>query len=265
MHATYGRYRQYLNAVNDGITDSWFPVDKTLKPGRADHYILGFNFGPYSSFDVEIEGYYKPYFRLVEFSEEFGESIIDNDATLGEAFNTGSGEAYGLDIYIRNNWHGFEGWLGYSWSKTEREFPDYNFGKKYYPKYDRRHNIVLVQDLHLGEKWRLNFSFKYASGQPTTLASARYTVTDVTGRVYDVTLDGSKNAYRLPDYHRLDIGLFLKKKFKSWEIEPYLQVINAYKHENVYIRSYDTTENPVTYDDITMLPLLPTVGININF
>ncbi|MFH1279441.1 MAG: TonB-dependent receptor [Candidatus Eisenbacteria bacterium] len=267
-HATYGRYHQYLNLVHqEGASnaDLWFPVDETISPGTADHYILGLEFGPYESFDVTLEGYYKPYRNVVEFSEEFTRSLVASDAELGELFNSGEGKAYGADLYLRNHWAGWEGWLGYSLGWTKREIDGFNFGDEYYPQYDRRHQIVMMQERTFGRRWRMNVAFKYGSGQPTTLATGRYTVYDITGRSYDTTLDGEMNAYRLPDYQRLDVGISYLGQWKGMIIEPNLQIINLYNHENVYLRAYDTTKNPVEFEDVTMLPLLPTLGVRVSF
>lgn len=267
-HATYGRYYQYLNLVSvegASFADMWFPVDETLSPGTADHYVLGLEFGPHESFDVTVEGYYKPYRNVVEFSEEFTRSLVESDAELGELFNAGDGKAYGADLYLRNRWRGWEGWLGYTLGWTKREIDGFNFGEEYYPQYDRRHQVVLMQERSLGENWKLNAAFKYGTGQPTTLAAGRYTVYDITGRSYDTTLDGEMNAYRLPDYHRLDVGLSYVTEWKGMIIEPNLQIINLYDRDNVFIRAYDTTKNPVEFEDVTMLPLLPTLGVRVSF
>ncbi|MBN1827378.1 MAG: TonB-dependent receptor [Candidatus Eisenbacteria bacterium] len=268
VHATYGRYHQYLNLVSEdgaGFADMWFPVDETLDPGNADHYILGFELGPYSTFDLSVEGYYKPYRNMVQFSEEYGNSLVESDAKMGDLFDSGDGEAYGCDFYLRNRYAGFEGWLGYSLGWTKREIDGYNYGKEFYTDYDRRHNFVLMQERPLGEKWRLGVAFKYGSGQPATLPAGRYTVRDINGREYDVTLDGEMNAYRLPDYQRLDVGLYRTTKWRGMIIEPNIQVINVLNHDNVFFRIYDTSENPVKIEDVSMLPLLPMVGVRVSF
>jgi hypothetical protein len=268
VHLTYGRYYQYLNLVSEGgagFSDMWFPVDETLKPGRSDQFILGLDLGPFDEFDLSAEIYFKSYGNLVEFDTEFGESLIEEDAELGEAFVSGEGRAYGADLFLRNKFSGFEGWIGYTWGDTRRKIPDFNYGKEFYPAYDRRHQIVIMQERSLGRKWRLNLNFRYGTGQPTTLGSGRYTVQDITGRVYDAILPGELNTSRLPDYHRLDLGLSYRGRIGSWTVEPTLQIINLYNRENVYLRLYDTTKNPVETDDVTMLPLLPTIGVNVAF
>ena len=268
VHATYGRYSQFLNLVSQegaSFADMWFPVDRTLAPGSADHYILGLELGPYEKLDLSVEGYYKPYRSVVEFSEEFTRSLVSPEAQLNQLFNSGTGKAYGADVYLRDRVAGFEGWVGYSWGVTTRKIRGYNFGQTYHPNYDRRHQIVLIQDRSLGRRWKLNFSFRFGSGEPVTLAVGRYTYRDISGREHDTVLEGEKNAYRLPAYHRLDIGFVYHENHGSWSIEPNIQIINVYNRKNVYIRSYDLTKNPATFDDVTMIPLLPTIGINIFF
>jgi hypothetical protein len=190
---------------------------------------------------------------------------VDPDAPLGDLFNSGTGRAFGADLYLRNRFAGFEGWIGYAWGVARRKVELYNRGEEYTPTYDRRHQLTLMQVRPLGHGWTLDVSFRYGTGQPTTLAAGRYTVSDVTGRAYDAVLWGDLNENRLPDFHRLDIGLSRTWKFRGWSLEPSLQVINLYNHKNVYIRSYDLTKNPAEVDDVTMLPFLPTVSVNVRF
>ncbi len=268
LHGAVGRYYQYLNLVSQegaSFADMWFPVDETLEPGRADHYILGADVLPHPAFDATVEVYYKDYRNLVEFSREFTRSLVDPEAPLGDLFNSGTGQAFGADLYVRNHFAGFDGWVGYAWGVAHRKVEQYNRGEEYTPTYDRRHQITLMQSRSLGQGWTLDMSFRYGTGQPTTLAAGRYTVTDVTGRTYDVTLAGDLNENRLPDFHRLDVGISRRWKFRTWTIEPNLQIINLYNHKNVYIRSYDLTKNPAEFEDVTMLPLLPTIGVDVRF
>ncbi len=113
----------------------------------------------------------------------------------------------------------------------------------------------------------MNLAFKYGSGQPYTEATARYAVIDQEGRVHYEVLDGKKNFYRLPDYHRLDIGLFYDTHlmFTKLPMEVYIQVINVYNHKNVWFREYDLNENPAVVEDFSQIPLLPTFGYTIHF
>jgi hypothetical protein len=267
-HASFGRYHQYLNLVSEGgagVGDQWFPVDETLDPGKADHYVLGVELGPYDHYSLSVEGYYKSYDNVVEFSDEFGRSLLEEDAQLGEAFNSGVGDAYGLDVYLRNRIWGFEGWLGYSYGDTRRRIRDYNYGREYYPLYDRRHQVVLMQEYRVRTRWKFNMNFRYGSGQPTTLGAGRYRVQDITGREYDEILPGELNAYRLPAYHRLDVGITYDTEYLGLEVSPTFQIINLYDHSNVWYRYYDTSKNPVEVVDVNMIPRIVTVGVRVAF
>ena len=185
--------------------------------------------------------------------------------TAAQNFFSGTGKAYGGDIYLRNNIGGFEGWIGYSLTWTKKQVNGYNFDKEYYPTYDRRHTITAVEDYHFSRKWRLNFAFKYGSGQPYTEATARYAVQEPNGDIYYLPLDGEKNFYRLPAYHRLDVGAFYTTSWFKKYTEIYLQIINVYNHKNVWYRNYQTYNNPATIEDVTMIPFLPTVGVTVKF
>jgi hypothetical protein len=268
VHATYGRYHQFLNLVSSegfSAADMWFPVDETLRPGRADHYILGAEYGPFERFDLSVEAYVKDYRNLVEFSAEYTRSLLDEDARLGDLFNSGTGIAYGADVYLRNRLARCEGWIGYSLGWARRHVERFNRGEEYTPTYDRRHQLTLMQSCPLTEKWTLDFSFRYGSGQPTTLAAGRYVARDENGREHHVILPGKLNEARLPFFSRVDVGVAYRTRWRGARIEPNLQIINVYNRKNVYLRAYDLTTNPATYDDVGMLPFLPTVGINVFF
>ena len=265
---SYGRYSQYLNMVQqEGISfaDMWFPVDESFKPGGADHYILGYSYDNQETISVNVEGYYKNYSNIAEYKIYRGADEDFSNMNAAQNFYSGNGYAYGGDIFLRNNLWGFEGWLGYSLNWTRKQIADYNFGKTYFPTYDRRHTITAIQDYKLGKKWRLNLAFKYGSGQPYTEATARYAVLNPNGTVYYLPLDGEKNSHRLPSYHRLDIGVFYNTRLFKLKTEFYLQVVNIYNHKNVWYRRWQTFENPAKIKDYNMIPLLPTAGFSITF
>ncbi len=265
---TYGRYSQFLNLVQqEGLSfaDMWFPVDETFKPGSADHYILGYSYDDTRHFSVNVEAYFKNYRNIAEYrSYRSADENLDHQ-TAAQNFYRGTGIAYGGDIYVRNKIGGLEGWIGYSLGWTKKKVNGYNFDREYYPTYDRRHTITAIQDFWLTRKWRMNIAFKFGSGQPYTEATARYAVLKPDGNVYYLPLEGEKNSYRLPDYLRMDLGIFYKTTWLGMGTEVYVQIINIYNHKNVWFRRYQTYNNPATRQDINMLPLLPTAGASFSF
>ena len=263
-----GRFHQFLNLVQQegmSFADMWFPVDNTFKPGSADHFILGVTYDNKKTYSINVEGYYKNYLNVAEYRTYRGADETVENQTAAQNFLNGQGKAYGMDVYLRNNIWGFEGWLGYSLAWTKKQVDGFNFGLEYFPTYDRRHTITAIQDFRLSRKWRINLAFKFGSGQPYTEATARYSAVDQSGRVYDRTLEGEKNFYRLPDYHRLDIGLFYNTRVFKLPTEVYVQAVNVYNHKNVWFRRYDLNTNPATVEEITMIPFLPTAGISVHF
>jgi len=251
------------------FADMWFPVDDTFDPGEADHYILGIKYDNQKSFSVNIEGYYKDYNNIAEYrfkaAEKQGADTDWNNMTGDEFFLDGKGYSYGADLYIRNNYHGFEGWIGYSLNWLKKKVLGYNFDQYYYPTFDRRHTITAIQDYRLSRKWRLNFAFKYGSGQPYSETTARYTSMNPNGSLFYVELKGEKNSYRLPDYHRLDVGVFYSTKIFGADSEIYVQVVNVYNNKNIFFRYYDFESNPAKRKDFNMLPLIPTFGFSVHF
>ncbi|HEX9933988.1 MAG TPA: TonB-dependent receptor [bacterium] len=265
---SYGRYAQFLNLVQqEGLSfaDMWFPVDASFQPGGADHVILGFSYDNESTFSVDIEGYYKKYDNLAEYRLYRGADESLDHMTAAQNFLSGTGSSYGMDVFLRNRAFGFEGWIGYSYGWTKKRVNGYNFGRDYFPTYDRRHTFTAIQDIRLGGKWRINLAFKYGSGQPYTEATARYADVTPDGKIVYRVLDGEKNAFRLPVYHRLDLGLFYQTRLFKLESELLFQIVNATNRKNVWFRHYDTTKNPAVQKDYTQLPFLPTVGVNVHF
>jgi hypothetical protein len=268
LKLSYGLYHQFLNLVQQegmNFADMWFPVDRTFKPGQAQHYIVGLQYDNKQTFSVDIEAYYKYYGNIAEYNIYKSEDEFIENQTAASTFLSGIGKSYGLDLYLRNHFGRLEGWLGYSLCWSRKQVNRYNFDNWYYPTYDRRHTITWIQDYKLKDNLRLNTAFKYGSGQPYTESLAWFEVMDPMGRVHYETLDGGKNLYRLPSYHRLDIGLFYTRTLARKKTEFFVQVVNVYNHKNVFFRRYDTAENPPKIEDINMLPLIPTLGISVFF
>jgi hypothetical protein len=261
-------HHQFLNLVQmegASFADMWFPVDDTFEPGEADHYILGINYDNKTAFSVNAEIYFKDYNNIAQYRQFRDQDEDIENQTASQNFLNGSGKAYGGDVYIRNRIGRLEGWIGYSLNWTRKQVLGYNFDREYYPTYDRRHTITAIQDFRFHPKWRLNIAFKYGTGQPYSDVTDQYTVMDPSGRIHREVLEGEMNIYRLPDYHRLDIGLFYMTRLFKLSTEIYIQAVNVYNRKNVWYRAYDTAENPPEVEEIEMIPFLPTFGFSIDF
>ena len=216
-------------------------------------------------FSADAEVYFKDYGNIAQYRQYRSEDETLENQTASQNFLSGIGKAYGADLYIRNRIGRLEGWIGYSLSWSRKKVIGYNFNQEYYPTYDRRHTVTAIQDFRLHPKWRFNIAFKYGTGQPYSEITDQIAVMDPAGRIHREGLEGEMNIYRLPDYHRLDIGLFYTTRIFKLPAEIFIQAVNAYNRENVWFRSYNTTENPPVEEKITMIPFLPTAGFSVQF
>ncbi|MDD3049571.1 MAG: TonB-dependent receptor [Candidatus Cloacimonetes bacterium] len=284
IYANYGRYYQFLTSVNLGVSspiDLWFPLDGNVDPGISNHYILGFNSQLNNYLAFEVEGYYKDYNNLVEYRIETDYEWDNETGSLKDIYNMGKGFSYGGDVLLRNNYNGIEGFLGYSFGITKRKIENVNVNPEtdqseyYFPKFDRTHQINLVQTvnisrvfskLYLGSEMKLGTSFAYYTGQPTGKPEKYYTDGNSIQILYSYS-----DRERLPAYSRLDVSLRMKWQIGRFGLEPYIEIINVLNNKNVwsaqYIPRINSEDNHIELEEkhTGMFPFLPFIGINVEF
>jgi len=300
-----GIYHQYLHRVAMAFVSSlWTTSDQYQRESTSTHFIGGFQEELGDHFFLEIEGYYKNYKNIYQFNQTFltditakefnekGESVYNDTQSL---FDHGNGYSTGFEVLLKKETGSITGWAGYSLAFTEHTFTHINQNKSYAPRHDRTHVFNLVSNFNINKLWKeyINKSYKqgssdwqfgmnfvYTSGQPITIPSSVYstsTLPDMGGSlgqgpggfqnfsVYPSTI----NSYRLPAYIRMDVSLTYTKQYDSWSLSPYLQVFNVGNRKNIWFIQYEdeSTENSIIQNVNTsgMLPLLPTLGINIEF
>lgn len=94
--------------------------------------------------------------------------------------------------------------MSYTLSKADRKIDGINNNKAYPTRYDHRHNLSWVCMYEHSKKWTFSANFIYVTGGAFTAPNARY---EFDG--YVVPYVSSRNNYRTPDYHRLDIAATL--------------------------------------------------------
>ena len=143
---------------------------------------------------------------------------------------------------------------------------------EYYPVFDRRHNVNLVgsyifgdkKDFDLSVRWNLGSGFPFtptAGFFQTENFSNGVTTDPNTNNTNTVsTILGEFNSQRLPYYHRLDITVKKKIKFKNKTVmEMVVSVTNAYNRNNLFY------VNRVTNEEIYQFPFLPSFGMSYKF
>lgn len=235
--------------------------DKEIK-GRlqkAQHVILGLEYDPISSLSINLEGYFKNFSQLISVNRY---KMLDKDSE----FIWEKGRAYGGDISVKYEQKGVYLWFVYSLGWVQR----YDGKITYAPHFDRRHNINLVASYSFGKRrsWEINCRWNFGTGFPFTQTQAYYPHYDpsninddyvaVNEDVYFLLSDFNQS--RLPNYHRLDLGV--KKKFflgPRHTLEASLSMTNVYNYQNVFY------VNRTTNDIIYQLPFLYYFGVTWRF
>jgi hypothetical protein len=267
LKSAWGRYLQFITIVPFGnadfsFLDIWFPSDNSYFPGEAYHYIAGVETKLPFEIQFDWEMYYKDLPHVYEFDPNENEMLHGKDL-----YFSGTGFAYGADFYFEKNIGNLAGWLSYSLGWTKRKFPELNYGKSFYPKYDRRHYINLIMTYKLSNCWKVNFSWTYGTGQALTQPASHYKLI-LPDRSVHLVIGEDRNISRLPDYHRMDIGVkynrhINKKWLHQWAF--YFQIFNLYNRRNVWFRNIDAQEKPPEKLEIRMLPIIPTFGFEFYF
>jgi len=252
------------NSTNTLPTDVWVPSTERVRPQQSIQYALGYfrNFAD-NTFETSIEAYYKDLDNQIDYREDYVNNVADD---LEEEFVFGDGRSYGLELFINKQKGRMTGWVGYTWSKTERIFPDINEGEPYPATYDRRNDLSIVANYDLSDKWDLGAVFVYGTGRPFTPVQSLYFIDQNIIQQY-----GPRNSERLKDYHRIDLSATYtpqpnsQKAFQSyWTFSVY----NLYNRKNPFFIYYDFASDTAagtaeaTGYEVTIFPLIPSVTWN---
>ena len=268
-----GRYTQWINLITfgEGMSnfDIWTPIDESMEPTYTNQVVLGFEHEPWKEVEFTFETYYTDMHNIVEFDYVSTEDSYE----AADAYLFGKGYAYGFELMLRKTKGRLTGWAGYSLSWTARKFPDTwkNNGGWYYPKWDRRHDIILVGYYDFNDRWDFSGSWRYNTGQGFTQAlgmtqlGAAGIDPDYMPNSGRFPVYGDVNNYRFPADHRLDFTVTYKHRFFGLPARLNLSIYNVYSRRSYWMRYVDTAENPTDIVDVKLLPVLPMFSYEVRF
>lgn len=298
--ASYAWMNQYVHLLsNTGLglpTDLWVPTTARVAPQQSEQIAAGFakDFER-PALTITLEGYYKKMNNILNYKE--GSSFLSingenaNELSWEDNVTAGKGWSYGGEFLIQKKTGRFSGWIGYTLSWTYWKFPELNFGKTFFPRYDRRHDLSVVGIYELSKRITLSATWVYGTGNALTLPVSSYrAATDnfVTRLTSDgkpainwfgptVSEYGQKNSYRAEPFHRMDIAVQFHKKKKRHERTWEFGVYNAYNRRNPFFYNIDeemvilpnvTPATPVpkyTLKRYSLFPVLPYFSYNFKF
>ena len=189
------------------------------------------------------------------------------------------GSARGLEVMVQRHSGRVRGWLSYQWARTA--FSD-SLGSEYAPKWDRRHELdaLLATDLPGGVE--ASFRTTVGTGGPFWFPASGYEALRFgpvqrdkgisrIGRYLtqsDFLIIWSDAQGRLPVYARLDLSVRRAFRWGSWDLVPYLSVVNAGNRKNVlryYFTGFDAPGEPYEFEPGRQMPLIPSIGIDFRF
>ena len=290
--ATMSQYIHLLSNSNISLpTDLWVPVTKRIAPMQSTQYSTGVYYNFKNIVDFSVEAYYKTMNNLIEYKD--GASFLGSSTGWEDKVDMGRGWAYGIEFLAQKTVGKTTGWIGYTWSKTERLFnrpgQEINQGVAFPAKYDMPNSFSLVVMHKFSNRFDIAGTWVYNSGNCGTLAMQSYDGTQVpqttlnkfTNETNTLPYISSRNNYRFEAYQRLDLGVNFHKQLKhgirTWNISVY----NAYNQMNPFLvnvtketvidptkgvsatGAYTTTISHLT--QTTIFPIIPSVSYSYKF
>lgn len=274
LKASYTQMQQnmhLLSSSNPGLpNDLWLPATSYAKPLKSNQTSLGLYYNMNPNYEVGVEAYTKNLTDLVEYKE--GALIFSPNKDLQDNIeNNGKGEAKGFEFLFRKKGGRSTGWIAYTLSKSERQFDHLNNGKTFPFTYDRRHDISIVYNYHIRKDLTLSTTWVYQSGHAVTLPQGKYQVPHYTyvpttyNKSSEIHIYTERNSYRMPNYHRLDLGLtYTKPKPKGtaiWSLTAY----NIYNRQNAYYLYFKSIDNKLKLYQQSIFPLILNFGYTYKF
>ena len=262
------QYIQLLSNSGTGLpTDLWLPSTSRVPPQKAWQIAAGVAHTiDTQDLDISIEAYYKEIKDVIAYRE--GSNFIGSTRDWEDAITSGKGWAYGAEVHVRRKRGSITGWISYTLSWSKRRFPDLNNGEVFPHRYDRRHNVSIALVRDLGRR-KISAVWVYSTGHALTLAHSRYRLHENLVDVY-----GSRNSYRTPHYHRLDLAMRLPNR-SGKRSEFIVSLYNAYSRHNtfyLYTKDYESLDSKLGHyveeravKSFSLLPIVPSVSYRFYF
>ena len=266
IKTSYTRNTQNLHLMSNSTatspTDLYIMNSNNTKPEIADQVALGyFSNLKNDAYEFSAEMYYKTMQNQIEYrngTDLRGNKNVEADLIYGK------GRAYGLELFLKKRFGKLNGWVGYTLSKTERQFDKINQGNWFIARQDRTHDLSVVGIYKASKRWTLSSTFVYSTGNAVTFPMGKYNIDGRTVFYY-----GERNGNRTPDYHRLDVSATLdgkpnRKLKSSWNFSIY----NLYNRQNPFAINFRDNPDDKTQTQAvrtTLFGIIPSVSWNFKF
>ena len=264
---SYNRNTQNIhllsNSTSNTPSDLYVMSSNNVKPEIADQVSTGwFKNWADNTWEFSTEVYYKWLQNQIDYKD--GAQLLVNQDVESQLVY-GSGRAYGIEFFLKKKYGRFNGWVGYTLSRTEEKFAAINNGNYFPATQDRTHDISVVGIYQLNKRWSFSSDFIYGTGNAVTFPTGKYNIGGLTTFSYS-----ERNGYRMPSTNRLDIGATLEgKQHKKYHSSWTFGIYNVYAHRNPYIINFQdskTVPNTTEAQEISIFATrIPSVTWNFKF
>ena len=268
----FNTQRQYIHSLSNTTsmapTDIWKLSDPNIKPQSGDQISLGLYKNLKSNtIETSVEVYYKNIKNYLDY--ESGAVLIMNPHIETDVVPT-TGKAYGVELLIKKLTGKLNGWISYAWSRTFLRMNDATKGQlinngSYYPaNYDIPNDATVVGNYRVNHRFSISLNGTYSTGRPITLPAGVYTYAGS-----ERTLYTDRNAYRIPDYFRMDFSMNIEGNHKvhqrfhnSWT----LGVYNLTGRKNPYSVYYVSQNGVINGYKLSIFgSAIPYLNFNVRF
>ncbi len=258
LRGAWGIYHQPVHLMGIPVEDG---METAGRAEQAVHYIIGTEYTPTDNFLLSIEGYYNTFDNLVGRLREFGRQ---NQVFVPPE----SGTARGIDVFMTHTVSNRLAWtLGYAFGIAEEIAGETTI----FRQYDRRHAFAISSNYQFAPTWHLYLSWRFHTGEPRTPLTHREVWLPDGGIACDRQF-GDTHSARMPAYHSLDFRITKRSPYQRWELSWYFQILNLYNNTNVDQYAFSEVRDEGTaavigceIDEEPLFPIVPTLGVTVNF
>ncbi len=257
------RMSQFLHLLtNNGLglpSEILLPSTNRLKPENVWHFNTGLVYFINDHLKFSVQTYYKYATGVVE-QKNGSNFIVSENSNWEDYIPGGIGKMYGIETEINYNRPGFKLMMNYTYSKSKRSYKHILDGKFLDYRFSRTHYVNLVSFVKLTDKMLLSFTNVFGSGSPYTLPTQ---LTPEGEMLYEVA-----NNYKLPFYHRIDLGIVTKFRVKGTKHEVKLGVYNLLSRKNPFYVTFKGGEGKLfksDFKEVYVFPIFPSIKYKVKF
>ncbi len=235
LKLAYSRGTQFSQVLQNSIfsytsIQTWMPATVNIKPLYSDIYSLGYFAEPRSRLKFSAEAYFKQTKNIIDYIDH---AQLLNYPYIESQIRQGRGASYGFSITASRNSEKLDLEMSYTYSRVLYTIDGINQGKEYPALQDIPHDFRITAVYKPTKRIGVSAFWTYHSGFAVTLPVGNVSFNG-DDEYNGISIYTDRNSSRFPDYHRLDLSVFLypKQKDKRFKGTWSAGVYNAYNRMN---------------------------------